>query len=1121
VQAPDGKNYKYAYDAKGNLISVTFPDGKKRQYLYERADFPNALTGIVDEAGRRATTYAYDSNGKAISTEKAGGVDKFNVTYDNANASSATDALGRKRSYTFFPQFGILKPIGVEGVCSDCEGKTLSYSSSGFLASITDWNGNVTKFLRDDLGRETVRTEASGSAEEGKATTEWHPKFRLPTKITEDGRVTSFTYDAKGNLLSRTVTAGALSRTWKYTYNMAGQMLTENGPRTDASDVTRYSYDAQGNLASVTNPLGQVTRFPQYDGAGRPLRIEDPNGLATTLAYDARGRLASLTQGAMVTAYAYDAVGNLTRVKMPDSSSLSYTYDKAQRLTGLSDNLGNRIAYTLDSMDNLTKERVFNSANTVVQARSMAYDALDRLAKVTGGQSQVTTFSYDGNGNLTGSADPLNHATTQSYDARDRPTQTTDAAGGMTQYTYDDLNHDLLDSVTDANGNVTRYTYDGLGNLTQASSPDTGVTTYTYDTAGNAVSATDARGLTTTYTYDRANRITKATFADGKAVTFLYDQGAYGLGRLTKVASAAGSVAWSYDAFGRVASRQQVAGTLALTLAYTYDAQGRLATVTYPSGRQVAYAYDAAGRVRTVTVDGQVLLGQIDYQPFGPASGWVWGNGTSYARHFDADGRLVDYPIGSDVRTLTYDADGRITSFAETAGRQDFDYDPLDRLTEYVSEPQSQAFAYDLNSNRLSLITETASTNYDYDAASNWLLSRDGAAPRTYQYDAAGNLINDGSRTFTYDARGRLVQATAGALTLKYGINGLGQRVFKSGLGVASGTARFVYDEAGRLIGEYNKSGTVVQETVYFEGAPVAVLKPGVIYNVFADHLATPRLIADQSGKTVWSWKSDPFGNGLPTGTLTYNLRFPGQYYDKETGLHYNYYRDYDPTTGRYVQSDPIGLNGGTNTFAYAENNPAKFVDSLGLQALPAPVPTWTPTVIQGGAGAASATGAVGWGTSVAASPVLVTGAVVVGSAYIGWQIGTGINYLIDAAGNALHSSQQQAAFSAALNQIAAQRREKARASSNACEPEEDECARARRDKKAGKDATRRLGGCKPEMTRTELAQRFFAWWDLVDARNRQRDMCPYETDDGHLLQIIENQRVMEKCAELLRTAIH
>ncbi|MBF0526408.1 MAG: DUF4329 domain-containing protein [Deltaproteobacteria bacterium] len=185
---------------------------------------------------------------------------------------------------------------------------------------------------------------------------------------------------------------------------------------------------------------------------------------------------------------------------------------------------------------------------------------------------------------------------------------------------------------------------------------------------------------------------------------------------------------------------------------------------------------------------------------------------------------------------------------------------------------------------------------------------------------------------------------TAGSSTTSYAINGLGQRVSKSS---ASATTIFVYDEAGHLLGEYDSAGSVIEETVWLGSLPVGVLKPGALYYVNPDHLGAPRSIIDTTGATVWKWDKDPFGNGAPTGTLIYNLRFPGQYFDVESGLCYNMARDYSPTLGRYVQSDPIGLRGGVNTYSYVGNGPINWRDTSGL--LPG---DQYPTVFEAGANA-------------------------------------------------------------------------------------------------------------------------------------------------------------------------
>jgi RHS repeat-associated protein len=172
--------------------------------------------------------------------------------------------------------------------------------------------------------------------------------------------------------------------------------------------------------------------------------------------------------------------------------------------------------------------------------------------------------------------------------------------------------------------------------------------------------------------------------------------------------------------------------------------------------------------------------------------------------------------------------------------------------------------------------------------------------------------------------------------SVTYAHNGQGQRVLKDD----GSETLFAYDEEGQLIGEYDEYGAAIQETVWFNGMPVAVLVGSNKYYVHTDHLGTPRAITN--GNTViWRWESDPFGTTAaqedPDGDLTnftYNLRFPGQYFDGETGLHYNYFRTYDPSTGRYLESDPIGLAAGLNTYGYALQNPMQYTDPTG-EAVP------------------------------------------------------------------------------------------------------------------------------------------------------------------------------------------
>ena len=302
---------------------------------------------------------------------------------------------------------------------------------------------------------------------------------------------------------------------------------------------------------------------------------------------------------------------------------------------------------------------------------------------------------------------------------------------------------------------------------------------------------------------------------------------------------------------------------------------------------------------------------------------------------------------GLSTKTISYDNAGRITGIADNLApmaSETFGYDSLDRLASYTQDKTKLGYSYDATGNRTAYRVGGRSYTYTVAATSNKLTKVAGPTAQTLAYDATGNLLSDSTATYSYSDRGRLASATSNGITSGYFINALGQRVKKT---VGATTSLFMYDESGQLLGEYDSAGGALYETVYLDEQPVAVLKPAVgtsgykAYYLYADHLNTPRLITDNAAgtanKKVWQWDSDPFGitppneNPAAAGVFTYNPRFPGQVYDKETGLHYNYFRDYNPGTGRYVQSDPIGLAGGMNTFGYVEGNPLSFTDPTGL----------------------------------------------------------------------------------------------------------------------------------------------------------------------------------------------
>ena len=874
---PAGGVYLYTYDGLGNLASVTYPGSQTRSYHYEKPTFINALTGITDENAQRFATWAYDGEGRAVSSELAGGVDRF--TFGPPNGYF-TDAFGQLRIIFYTTLFGMERPTVMFVTVGPAYGPAENtYDANANVASTKDWNGNRTNYTYD-LARNLQILRVDGLTSGGATTldtrttsTEWHPTFGLPARVAEPLRITSYTYNGDGSsscgfksdgvtlvpgvLCSKTVQAtsdanggagfGATvvgaPRTWSYTYNGNGSVLTVDGPRSDAADLTTYTYhpndDAdfgkRGSLAVITNALGHVTSVTGYNAHGQPTTIVDPNGLTTTLAYDPRMRLISRSVGGETTSYEYDGVGQLTKVTLPDGSFLAYTYDSAHRLTALQDNLGNCIAYMLDAMGNRTKEDVLDPANALAQTRSRVISNLNRLFREVGATGQTTEYAYDNQGNVTSVRDPLNRVTANAYDALNRLRQVTDPTTGVTQHAYNGL--DQLTQVTDPRSHATTYTVDGLGNLTQQVSPDSGTTASIYDAAGNLLTQTDAKSQTTSYAHDALNRVTSITFADGSKHAYAYDQGANGLGRLTTITESdlanavTNQIAYGYDPHGRVTSETRSLAGSNFTSGYQYDAAGRMSAMTYPSGRTVTYAFDALGRISAVStaqgLSSQVVVQNVQYHPFGGVKSYTLGNGQIYTRGYDLDGRIASYTLGGQTFAIGYDAASRIgfiSDVATPANSNSYGYDDLDRLTNASLPGNVFAYSYDAVGNRLSKTVGSATDTYSYSAKSNRLASITPAAspPRSVLFDANGSTTNDGLNQYTYDARGRMVQATSVLGTTTYQVNALGQRVRKTN---AQGDTVFHYDLGGRLIAETAPGGTLKREILYLGDIPVAVIQ--------------------------------------------------------------------------------------------------------------------------------------------------------------------------------------------------------------------------------------------------------------------------------------------------------
>ncbi len=865
-----GQNvYTYIYDGD-LLVSVIYPDSTPgdtsdnptKIYHYEDTNFPTALTGITNENNLRYATWEYDEEGRAFVSKHAGesGIDQTSIAFNEDGSRTVTNPLGKQTTYHFTTVNDNLRIDYVEGHPSpSCGGtnRNYTYDANGFIASKTDWNGNVTAYTRDEMGRILVKTVAAGTADAKTTAYEYHPTLKLKTKIDLHDRegvetpiikTTDIVYygDAAGEeywsglVKSRTVTDTNTgdSRTVSYTYygqneNGARQLKTVDGPRTDVQDITSYTYDAKGNLLTTENALGHQSHIYEYDGAGRPLTIHDANQVETVLTYTARGWLKTSSRQYSTTEYIYDNVGNVTDIISLDGSTISYTYDDANRLTDITDKHGNTIHYELNAMGGITEQQIKDPQGTLTMVRTTVRDELNRIKHSIGAnvEEDIET-NYDANGNIDNSVDAYQRVTDNSFDALNRVTQTQDTAGGITTSRYDQFGN--VNEIQDPRGLITKYNYNALGDLKELDSPDTGITIYTHDSAGNIKTQTDAKNITVTYSYDALNRLTDVTYPDSSEnIHYDYDEYDnwddvnFGRGKLTSITDSSGTTSYKYYGNGLVYEESRTIAGTTYTFGYQYNLADKLTHITYPSGMVVQYIRDDAGKITAVTAikDSQIttLADNIQYQPFGPQTNLQYGNGYIQANSYNLNYQLQSINTNSVLNLdYTFDHMGNIDAIQnmlDSMYDQAFTLDNLYRIDTAAGEYGVVDYDLDATGNRVAITEDGAAISYSVDPNSNRITAM---GDTTFGYDATGNTISkttpEANWVYAYNQNGRLTSVTKdGTQIASYSYNALGQRVQKT---TEQGTTTQLFNSSAQLLVE--ESATTTKEYIYLGGQVLA-----------------------------------------------------------------------------------------------------------------------------------------------------------------------------------------------------------------------------------------------------------------------------------------------------------
>ena len=633
-----------------------------------------------------------------------------------------------------------------QGPCAGgCGIPRYQFNSSGYLASITDPNGNQMSFAYDGSGKLTQVTDASGES----SAISYGSNNKIATITDPAGRTFTYGYDANDNLITYT--------------DPAGNTIT-------------YGYDGAHKLISITDARGNAITAVKYDDQERVTEYTE-NGAKWTYSYDPRviATYKYLPNNSNYWVFNYDANGLVLSEMDPLKNTTYYSYNEKLQLTGVIDPKGAKTSFEYDERGNRTGITDPLGKKTI----PVFHPLFNKVTSVTDAMGWTTTFTYDDVGNLIQSADALGNKTSWSYDQYGQVTQQTDALGNVTKYTYDAYGN--LISVTDALGNTATVTYDILGNVTGVTDPRGNTSTYVYDALGKPTSMTDALGNVTANEYDKNGNLRKMVDALGHATIYEYD--AYN--RLTKVRDPLGNeVVRVYDVIGNMTGETDGNGK---TKSYSYDLLRRMTLMKYADGTTTTYTHDANGNV-TARQD---------------------ANGNTMIRtSYDLLNRVTELtnPDGSKY-VFTYDNVGNILSTTDESGNTIlYSYDPIKRRVSKLFPDGTKAkYSYDSLGRMMFSQNINSTINYSYDNIGRLTQVNQNGKDVTYAYDSAGNRIHLGypdntSLSYSYDAINRLegITDSLGNIVARFSYD---KRSLPTKMAFINGTETvYTYDSARRLI---------------------------------------------------------------------------------------------------------------------------------------------------------------------------------------------------------------------------------------------------------------------------------------------------------------------------------
>jgi len=801
------------------------------------------------------------------------------------------------------------------------------YDRFGDLRTMSDAAGSYHFEYADHLVvRWTYPSGLSGYAtydQHGRCTRLWHDGGRRYRQLDyDDRRRTTRVTNGFGN-------------STLYRHN-EGKVVTETID--PLGGVETNAYDANNGLLATFNALGRPTPLTVLDPENRMLSVTDAQGATTVFHEDEHGRVRAKVDACGGTwRWDYDTQGNLIGVETPSGVRSDLVYDSRGILSEVRDFCGRRMIQSQSSGGRTVT--VHDDLGMIVK---LEYDEIGNVVAATDGEGATRRVLRDGVGRVVGSQWPDRTGIAYEYDQAGNLTRVVDELGRQTRLEYDEFGkcvvvqwpsghavryeYDLDDNPTaiiNAKGEAHRFAYDSVGRVVGQEFFDGTRETYAYDAVGRLVGIVDGNGAATTIIRDEVGSIVEKRYAAGDADHFDYDQ----LRRLVRGRNEATTIEFEWDGDGNLT--REVQGELVLTS--SYDPGGKRRSLKTSQGRSIDYDYDIRGRLVRITDS---------------ATG-------SHSFEFDSADRLVahSYPNGARLE-LRYDDRNRIVEQSLSTGskvllRRAYEFDAADQLLQVASEADGEErLAYDHRGALLTTHRNGSAERYGYDPTGNLAFSSEcgalsyaagdrlvGGPDGSRDYDGCGATVTDGSgaRHFQYDGAGRLRRVMSQGRTIAhYEYDVLGRRTRKA---IEGKDTRFAWDGfsvlqevTGRDLTEY----LVLPDTFL----PLSRRVGDTVEHLVADRRGCVIGIMDEKGSLVARFEYTAFGRlrASSDGRRSHPFRLRGQYYDKETGLHYNLHRYYDAQTGRFLTRDPIGLEGGRNLYSYGPN-PITWEDPFGLSS--------------------------------------------------------------------------------------------------------------------------------------------------------------------------------------------